>query len=340
MVVARAGGQDYDSLTEYSVFVVITDDEGPPNLNPQAQKVDFKTVDLTKPVITLLGDATVYMDTMVDEADVLLGYNEYVNAGATADDTNAAGGGGMNLDGSGGTNATANITVLNPVNPKLPARYTITYNVADASGNQADEVTRTVIVRGKWGPEVRGTANDINDVVPTANGGTCCRWYKSCEIENVAFQCTQAEIDACAAVGQYFRDAKCNLCLQCDGYSGLDRKKIVSTKPADSSTDSLGREACIPSQEASVDRPAEPAEHRRHGLAGALLEHSQVDPGPGLLEPRDAQVGRVLQGGLHLHPELAPNHRELFLEKNFEQRQSHHTIRNGGFRHHAYGQFR
>ena len=249
---ARAGGQDYDSLTEYSVFVVITDDEGPPNLNPQAQKVDFKTVDLTKLVITLLGNATVYMDTMVDEADVLLGYNEYVNAGATADDTNAAGGGGMNLDGSGGTNATANITVLNPVNPKLPARYTITYNVADASGNQADEVTRTVIVRGKWGPEVRGTANDINDVVPTANGGTCCRWYKSCEIENVAFQCMQAEIDACAAVGQYFRDAKCNLCLQCDGYSGLDRKKIVSTKPADSSTDSLGREACIPSQEASV----------------------------------------------------------------------------------------
>ena len=77
---ARAGGQDYDSLTEYSVFVVITDDEGPPNLNPQAQKVDFKTVDLTKLVITLLGNATVYMDTMVDEADVLLGYNEYVRS--------------------------------------------------------------------------------------------------------------------------------------------------------------------------------------------------------------------------------------------------------------------
>lgn len=85
-----------------------------------------QAVDTTKPVITLLGSASV----TITEGDT------YTDAGATAlDDT----------DGD----ITANIVTVNPVDINTPATYTITYNVSDAAGNAADEVTRTVIVEAE-----------------------------------------------------------------------------------------------------------------------------------------------------------------------------------------------
>jgi PKD repeat protein len=81
--------------------------------------------DATKPVITMLGDDTVYVEQ---------GYT-YTDAGATAAD---------NLDG----NVTSKIKTTS--SPKfdnmVPATYIIKYNVTDAAGNQADEVRRIVIV--------------------------------------------------------------------------------------------------------------------------------------------------------------------------------------------------
>ena len=79
--------------------------------------------EITIPVITLTGDASI---------SLLLGAT-YIDAGATASD---------NADGD----ITNNITTVNPVNINALGTYTITYNVSDAAGNIATQVTRTVVV--------------------------------------------------------------------------------------------------------------------------------------------------------------------------------------------------
>ena len=80
--------------------------------------------DTTAPVITVIGD---------DPATVELGA-AYTDAGATASD---------NIDGD----ITASIIVAgDTVDVNTAGTYTITYNVSDAAGNPATEVTRTVIV--------------------------------------------------------------------------------------------------------------------------------------------------------------------------------------------------
>jgi hypothetical protein len=78
-------------------------------------------VDTTKPVITLTGDASVTHEAATS----------YSDGGSTWTDT---------LDGNGtlDTNGT--------VNPLLPGVYSLAFGVADAAGNAADEVTRTVTV--------------------------------------------------------------------------------------------------------------------------------------------------------------------------------------------------
>ena len=59
----------------------------------------------------------------------------YTDAGATATD---------NYDDD--TALSSNIITVNTVDTDIVASYTLTYNVSDASGNAAIEVTRTVIV--------------------------------------------------------------------------------------------------------------------------------------------------------------------------------------------------
>ncbi|MAZ24434.1 MAG: hypothetical protein CMK41_01475, partial [Porticoccaceae bacterium] len=81
------------------------------------------TPDVTIPVISLLGESTVTLER----------YTEYVDAGATASDT---------VDGD----ITANISTVNPVDVSTVGTYVITYNVNDAGGNSAVEVTRTVVI--------------------------------------------------------------------------------------------------------------------------------------------------------------------------------------------------
>jgi large repetitive protein len=83
-------------------------------------------VDTTPPVITLLGDTTVYVEFGT----------VYTDAGATALDI---------CDGD----ITANIiTAGDTVNTSILGSYTITYNVSDAASKAAVEVIRTVIVTG------------------------------------------------------------------------------------------------------------------------------------------------------------------------------------------------
>lgn len=81
--------------------------------------------DTTAPVITLLGDATVNL-TVGDT---------YADAGATAKD---------DVDGD----ITANIVTTGArVDTSAPGSFTVTYDVSDAAGNKAAEVTRTVNVK-------------------------------------------------------------------------------------------------------------------------------------------------------------------------------------------------
>ena len=80
-------------------------------------------VDTTAPVITRLGSATVTLNVG----------GTYSDAGATATD---------NVDGT----ITSSIVTVNPVNVNAAGTYTVTYNVSDAAGNAATQVTRSVTV--------------------------------------------------------------------------------------------------------------------------------------------------------------------------------------------------
>jgi len=85
------------------------------------------TVDTIKPIITLVGDATVTLTTG----------DSYSDAGATASD---------NVDGD----ITSDINVTSTVDTSTAGTYSVKYNVKDNAGNVADEVSRVVIVN----PEV------------------------------------------------------------------------------------------------------------------------------------------------------------------------------------------
>jgi len=89
-------------------------------LNRMASTSDDENV---KPVITLLGNATV---TITKD-------DGYTDAGATAQDEE---------DGV----ITDKIVTANNVNHTTPGTYSVTYNVTDSGGKAADQVTRTVIV--------------------------------------------------------------------------------------------------------------------------------------------------------------------------------------------------
>ncbi len=103
----------------YSVTYNVSDAAGNPAV--QVSRTVNVTADVTPPVITLLGSTPV---------DVELGAT-YTDAGATASD---------NIDGD----LTASIVTVNPVNTAVVGSYSVTYNVSDAAGNPAAEVSRTV----------------------------------------------------------------------------------------------------------------------------------------------------------------------------------------------------
>ncbi len=94
--------------------------------NSTSQEVTISMLadpDTQAPVITLLGEVSI---------EVAIG-GTYEDAGATATD---------DVDGD----ITANIEVTGEVNTLNPGVYTLAYNVSDAAGNDATEVTRTVTV--------------------------------------------------------------------------------------------------------------------------------------------------------------------------------------------------
>ncbi|HZK07911.1 MAG TPA: immunoglobulin-like domain-containing protein, partial [Bacteroidales bacterium] len=103
------------------------------------------TADTEAPVITLLGDANVS----------LCKGDTYEDAGATAADVH---------DGS----LTGSIVVTGlPIAVNTPGTYTITYNVSDAAGNPAIEVTREVIVHELPTATISGNQSICNGFTAT-----------------------------------------------------------------------------------------------------------------------------------------------------------------------------
>ena len=119
-----------DTKTPVSVTQVL---QGPdPPVFQAAQTVELAlSDDGTAPEITLLGDADVTMEV----------HSTYTDAAATAQD---------NCDGD----ITASIFTVNPVNTAVVGDYTVTYNVSDAAGNPATQVTRTVHVVDTTAPVI------------------------------------------------------------------------------------------------------------------------------------------------------------------------------------------
>ncbi|MEB8431224.1 DUF5011 domain-containing protein [Cocleimonas sp. KMM 6892] len=120
----------------------VTDNDGDSSVDEMdVQVIAAPTSDTTPPVISLLGENPVSVDQGAS----------YNDAGATASD---------NADGS----ITANIIVAGDTvntNSAAGTSFTITYNVTDAAGNAASQVTRTVNVV---------SAVDTTDPVITLSG--------------------------------------------------------------------------------------------------------------------------------------------------------------------------
>lgn len=118
-------------LGTYTVTYNVVDTLG--NAATQVTRT-VNVVDTTKPVITLLGSPTVSVNFNAS----------YSDAGATASD---------NVDGD----ITGSIVTNNPVNTAAIGTYTVTYNVTDAHGNTATQVSRSVQVVDVTAPTINVT---------------------------------------------------------------------------------------------------------------------------------------------------------------------------------------
>ena len=123
-----------DAVGSYTVNYSVSDTSS----NEAADVVRaVNVVDTTKPVITLLGNATETVEAK----------GPYTDAGASASDT---------LDGS------LSVTSVSTVNTDAVGSYSVTYSVSDANGNAAADVTRTVSVLDTTKPVItmKGTATE------------------------------------------------------------------------------------------------------------------------------------------------------------------------------------
>ena len=105
--------------------IVLSSESNNQNISSEALRVGYIDVieDTTIPLITLLGDAAVTTEVG----------GTYTDAGATASD---------NYDGD----ITSSIEQVSTIDTAIVDTYTVTYNVSDANGNAAVEVTRTINV--------------------------------------------------------------------------------------------------------------------------------------------------------------------------------------------------
>ena len=126
-IVADVSAVDTSTLGTYTVTYNVTDSAG--NSATEVTRAVSVELDVIEPVITLSGDGLVLWQQLD---------HPYLDPGATAVD---------NYDGD----LTANI-VTSELGVFEPGTFQITYNVSDAAGNAALEVTRTVIIVPDYTP--------------------------------------------------------------------------------------------------------------------------------------------------------------------------------------------
>jgi hypothetical protein len=127
---------DIDNEGTYTVTYDVTDAAG--NVATQVVRTVTVTPDVTIPVITLTGDSLVTVE----------GATSYSDGGASATDI---------VDGD----LSSSITTVNNVDIDIPGTYTVTYNVSDAAGNAAAEVSRTVTVVDTTAPVITLSGGSI-----------------------------------------------------------------------------------------------------------------------------------------------------------------------------------
>ena len=116
------GGGTVNTVGTYTVTYNVSDAAG--NAAAQVTRTVTITSDATVPVITLLGEASVSLE---------LG-STYTDAGATA------------VDNTDGDITSSIVADTSEVTVNTVGTYTVTYNVSDAAGNAAAQVTRTVTI--------------------------------------------------------------------------------------------------------------------------------------------------------------------------------------------------
>ena len=125
--IVETGTVDASTVSVYTLSYNVTDAAG--NAAMEVTRT-VNVVDTTVPVITLEGETTVTLEVGTS----------YTDAGATASD---------NYDGD----ITDTIVIVNNVDSAVVGTYAVTYNVSDANGNAAEEVTRTVIIESSLSTE-------------------------------------------------------------------------------------------------------------------------------------------------------------------------------------------
>jgi hypothetical protein len=116
-----------NAIGAYSVTYDVSDSSG--NAAMTVTRI-VNVVDVTPPVITVLGNSTVTIERTTP----------YNDSGATAMD---------DIDGD----LTSAIVTINPIDPNTVGTYTVIYNVSDAAKNTA-QATRTVIVEDTTPPVI------------------------------------------------------------------------------------------------------------------------------------------------------------------------------------------
>jgi PKD repeat protein len=125
-------------ITQYpfSTYYTVTATDASGNITNRTRTV-VAGPDITEPVITLNGSPTVYVEVK----------SAYNDSGATATDFYFG-------------NFTPNITSVSTVDVNTLGTYSVIYNVTDSSGNAANPVVRTVIVRDSQKPVINITGGN------------------------------------------------------------------------------------------------------------------------------------------------------------------------------------
>ncbi|PHR70070.1 MAG: hypothetical protein COA67_08835, partial [Lutibacter sp.] len=139
--IVTAGTVDTNTAGTYFVTYNVSDAAGN-NATPVIRTVNV-IADTTAPIITLIGASTININVG----------DSYTEQGATATD---------NIDG----NLTSSIVTTGNVNTALEGTYTVNYNVSDAAGNNATQVSRTVnvILPDTTAPVITLNGNSVIDL--------------------------------------------------------------------------------------------------------------------------------------------------------------------------------